>query len=241
MLIDNNYVHRHEKGFIICHWMNAISFIMLFVTALPLYTDTFKFLYDVFGAYNLQIMHRVFAVIFIVTPFLGFFIARKGFSLWAKEILTVNPAEDMAFMSKFPLELIGLHPEGVPKQGFYNSGERMNSALQIGIWLLLVASGLALWVGNSYLSRETMAWMGPLHSAAAGLGFAAFLAHLYLAAVANPDSLRGMRKGNIHVRYAKAHHEKWYEDLIARGEFTREEAEKAIKADAMGKSASGSM
>ena len=48
MLIDNRYVPRHQKNFTICHWLNAISFLMLFLTALPLYADSFLFLYNIF-------------------------------------------------------------------------------------------------------------------------------------------------------------------------------------------------
>lgn len=53
MLIDNRYVPRHQKNFTICHWLNAISFLMLFLTALPLYADSFLFLYNIFGADDL--------------------------------------------------------------------------------------------------------------------------------------------------------------------------------------------
>ena len=58
MLIDNRYVPRHEKSFTVCHWLNAISFLMLFLTTLPLYADTFIFLYNIFGAKTLQYAHR---------------------------------------------------------------------------------------------------------------------------------------------------------------------------------------
>ena len=63
------------------------------------------------------------------------------------------------------------------------------------------------------------------------VAFAAFIGHLYLSAIDNPDSLRGMTKGSVHVRYAKGHHEAWYDELIAKGEFTKEEAEQAIRED----------
>ncbi len=227
MLVDKKYVPRHEKGFIICHWLNAFSFLMLFLTALPLYMDTFHFLYDIFGAHTLQIMHRVFAVIFIATPLVGMFIARKGFVTLAKEVFSFDK-DDMTFMQKFPPELIGVHPSGMPKQTFYNGGEKMNISLQAVIWLLLVATGLAIWIGNDYLSKEVMVWMVPLHSIAAGLGFAAAIGHIYLAASVNPDSMRGMQKGNIHAKYANAHHGKWIDELIAKGEVTREEINQAV-------------
>lgn len=227
MLIDHKYVHRHEKGFIVCHWLNALAFIMLYLTALPLYSEYFHFFYTILSPYTFQILHRTFAVLFIVTPILSLFLAPKSMKHWAKQIVDVG-LNDIKFFIYFPLEALGLHPKGMPKQGFYNAGEKLNSALQIFVWIVLVVSGLALWFGGASLAKETMYWMVPIHSAAAGLAFVGFIGHFYLAMFANPDSMRGMKAGNIHIRYAKAHHEAWYEELIARGEISREEAEKSI-------------
>ena len=39
---------------VFCHRLNGISFLMLFLTALPLYADTFLFMYKIFGAKTLQ-------------------------------------------------------------------------------------------------------------------------------------------------------------------------------------------
>ena len=63
--------------------------------------------------------------------------------------------------------------------------------------------------------------MIPIHSIAAGLGFAAALAHIYLAVVQNPDSLRGMTAGSIHANYAVHHHGAWVDELIAKGAVTK--------------------
>lgn len=69
MLVDKKYVRRFSKTFIFCHWLNALSFCMLYLTGLPLYTEWFNFLYVVFGSQEvLQILHRVFAVMFISVP-----------------------------------------------------------------------------------------------------------------------------------------------------------------------------
>ena len=202
MLIDHKYVHRHEKGFIVCHWLNALAFIMLYLTALPLYSEYFHFFYTILSPYTFQILHRTFAVLFIVTPILSLFLAPKSMKHWAKQIVDVG-LNDIKFFIYFPLEALGLHPKGMPKQGFYNAGEKLNSALQIFAWVLLVVSGLALWFGGASLAKETMYWMVPIHSAAAGLAFVGFIGHFYLAVFANPDSMRGMKAGNIHIRYAK--------------------------------------
>lgn len=188
MLIDSFYVPRHKKMFMLCHWLNAISFLMLFLTALPLYADTFLFLYNIFGAKTLQYLHRFFAVIFIVTPIIGLLSAREGYCTLFKQAFSFD-TDDIVFLLKFPLTLFDIEPS-MPKQSFYNGGEKINILLQAFLWLVLVVSGLIMWLGNGVIDNSIRAWMIPIHSLAAGLGFAAALAHIYLAVVQNPDSLR---------------------------------------------------
>ena len=226
MLIDNRYVPRHQKSFTICHWLNGISFLMLFLTALPLYADSFLFLYNVFGAKTLQYAHRFFAIIFVATPFIGLMIARDGYGTLLKQAFSFG-ADDLIFLLKFPLTLVGIEPK-MPKQGFYNGGEKVNILLQMVVWAALVISGAILWLGNGVIDNSIRAWMIPLHSLAAGIGFAAALAHIYLAVVQNPDSLHGMTEGSITARYAVHHHGAWVDELIKDGKVTKKEIEQAI-------------
>ena len=227
MLIDKKYVPRHEKTFAMCHWLNAFAFFMLFLTALPLYSDTFSFMYKIFGDKTLMYAHRVFGVMFIMTPIVGFILARKGYIIMLREIFSFGK-KDMEFMQKFPLELVGKDPE-MPPQGFYNGGEKMNIALQLALSVVLVASGLTLWLGDSFLPATITAYAIPVHSIAGAVCFAAALGHIYLAAGVNPDSLHGMTDGTIKASYAAHHHGAWVDELIADGVVTREEIEQAKK------------
>ena len=227
MLIDKKYVPRHEKTFAMCHWLNAFAFFMLFLTALPLYSDTFSFMYKIFGDKTLMYAHRVFGVMFIMTPIVGFILARKGYIIMLREIFSFGK-KDMEFMQKFPLELVGKDPH-MPPQGFYNGGEKMNIALQLALSVVLVASGLTLWLGDSFLPATITAYAIPVHSIAGAVCFAAALGHIYLAAGVNPDSLHGMTDGTIKASYAAHHHGAWVDELIADGVVTREEIEQAKK------------
>ena len=56
---NEKYVKRFSKFIVIAHWTNAISFIMLVLTGLPLFLGVK--LPDF-----LQIVHRVFAVTFLL-------------------------------------------------------------------------------------------------------------------------------------------------------------------------------
>lgn len=227
MLIENRYVPRHQKTFTICHWLNAISFLMLFLTALPLYADSFLFLYNIFGAKTLQYAHRFFAIIFILTPIFGLLSARKGYVTMIREAISFN-RDDLIFLLKFPFTLFGMHPN-MPKQTFYNGGEKIHVALQGTVGTVLVISGAILWLGNGVVDNSIRAWMIPIHSLAAGIGFAAALGHIYLAVVQNPDSIRGMTEGSINADYACHHHGAWVDELIKAGKVTQKEIDAARK------------
>lgn len=228
MIVNKKYVQRHAKGFVYLHWINAVCFFMLFLTALPLYADTFKFLYDMFGAKTLQNAHRFFAVLFVLNPVVGLITAREGIWRMFSEVFKFN-GKDITFLVKFPLELIGKHPEGIPKQGFYNGGERMNIALQLATWGVLVGSGALLWFGEGIIDNSLRAWMIPLHSLCAGIGFAGSIGHIYLALVANPDSVHGMQDGTIKAAYANAHHGEWIDDMVREGKIKPKELNEALK------------
>ncbi len=228
MLVNEKYVPRHKMSFVLCHWLNGISFLMLFLTALPLYADQFQFLYATFGAATLQNAHRFFAVVFIVTPIIGLIIAREGYARMFGEVFRFG-LDDIKFLIRFPIELLGMHPEGVPKQSFYNGGEKMNILLQAIVWVVMVASGLILWFGSGHFDNSVRAWFIPIHSIAASIGFAAALAHIYLAVVMYPPSLHGMKDGTITVKYADSHHGQWVEELIEEGKVSSGEIKRAIR------------
>ena len=227
MLIDKKYVPRHKMAFAVCHWVNAFAFFMLFLTALPLYSDTFRFMYHIFGDKTLMYAHRVFGVVFIMTPIIGFFLAREGYLTMIKEVFRFGK-KDMEFMQKFPIELMGKDPH-MPPQGFYNGGEKMNIALQLSLAVVIGGTGVILWLGDSILPATITAYAIPVHSIAAAVCFAAALGHIYLAAGVNPDSLHGMTSGTIKASYAAHHHGAWVDELIADGVVTREEIAQAQK------------
>ena len=95
-------------------------------------------------------MHHMLGVIFILNPIVALLItARSGILTLIREVLHFDK-DDVKFLVKFPAELIGKEPEGMPKQGFYNGGERMNILLQALLWLGFVVSGLTLWLGAGH-------------------------------------------------------------------------------------------
>ena len=181
-IVNKKYIKRHKKGFIYFHWINAICFGVLFLTGLPLWVHALKPVYEALGPAHLQIIHRIFAVIFIANPIIALlFTAREGVGTLIREIFR------------------------------------------------FVASGLVMWLGGGLIDNSIRAWMIPLHSIAAGIGFAAAIGHIYLAIGVNPDSFQGMKDGTVKASYAEHHHTKWCDALVRSGKVSQAELDEAVR------------
>lgn len=212
-------VKRFSKPVIIAHWLNALAFFALYITGLPLYTDFFNWMFGVFGGpENLRLLHRIFAVMFIIPVFFVLVTDPKSFFHWIKTILTWRK-NDVQFFAKFPKEFFGGHVDDMPKQDFYNAGEKVNSILQILCAVMLIGSGFIMWFPH-FFSPGLVQWSYPIHNIGFGLAAAVLVGHIYLS-VGHPGAkggMRGITKGDVTVDFAKSHYENWYDELVAKGE-----------------------
>ncbi len=217
-------VKRFSKWVIIAHWTNALAFFALYITALPLYTDFFSWMYPIFGGpENLRLLHRIFAVLFVLPPVVMLFVDPKSMFHWLKQTITWRK-EDVMFFVKFPKEFFGGHVKDMPKQDFFNAGEKLNSLLTITCAAMLIGSGIVMWMPHLF-PVLLIQWAYPIHNIAFGLSVAVVVGHIYLS-LGHPGSkasMQGMTKGDVPVKYAKEHHRKWYDELVAKGEIKEEE------------------
>ena len=166
---NEKYVKRFSKFIVIAHWTNAVSFIMLVLTGLPLFLGVK--LPDF-----LQIVHRVFAVTFLLpTPFM-ILMDRKGFMQWTKNVLSWK-SYDFKFLAMFPLELIG-KAKNVPKQDFFNGGQKLNSVLTILGAITMVITGFIMWFKELF-PVEVVRWAYPVHDAGMAVMVAVIIGHIY--------------------------------------------------------------
>lgn len=217
---NGKLVKRFNKGFIIAHWVNAAAFFVLYISALPMYTEFFDWLYVVFGGpENARLVHRIAAVAFMLPLPIMILFDLKGFKNWMKNIFSWKK-HDFQFFLSFPKEFFGkkTHP---PKQDFFNAGEKANSWLMIITTLMLIGSGLVMWFPNSF-SQGVVMWAYPIHNIGLGLAAAVVIGHIYMSIKLAKPSLRGIFKGDVTEEYAKDHHGRWYDEL-------KEEEEKKKK------------
>ncbi|MBY0097476.1 cytochrome b/b6 domain-containing protein [Mesobacillus maritimus] len=212
-------VKRFSKAFVVAHAINGIAFIGLYITALPMYTEFFDWLYPLLGGpEGARLAHRVLAVAFILPTFIFLIFDPKGFMNWMRELVTWKK-RDLQFFSEFVKELFGFKSKHV-KQTFFNAGEKINSILQIVCAILLIASGFTMWFPDLF-PTALVQWGYFLHNVGFGLGFAVVLGHIYLSVIHKHSrpGFTGVITGKVPAEWAKSHYTEWYEEEVKKGNF----------------------
>ena len=80
---------------------------------------------------------------------------------------------------------------------------------------ILIISGLVLAFPNFDQTRQTMQVANIAHMAAAYLAIALACVHIYLGTIGMTGAYRAMRDGYVDESWAKHHHERWYEQVVA--------------------------
>jgi formate dehydrogenase subunit gamma len=218
---DPNYVQvrRFSKAFVWAHAINGLAFFGLYITALPMYTEFFDWMYPLMGGpEGARLAHRVLAVVFILPTFIYLIFDPKGFFHWMKELITWKK-RDIAFFTNFVKELFGFKFDHV-RQSFFNAGEKINSILQIFCAIILIASGFTMWFPD-FFPQALVQWGYFLHNVGFGLGFAVILGHIYLSVIHKHSrpGYSGVVTGKVPAWWAKSHYADWYDEEVKKGNF----------------------
>jgi len=212
-------VRRFSKAFVWAHAVNAISFFALYITALPMYTEFFDWLYPILGGpANARLLHRIFAVVFCTPTFIWVIFDFKGFKLWMKELVTWKK-RDIQFFTEFVKELFGFKFKHI-RQTFFNAGEKINSIIQIFTAILIIGSGFLMWFPE-FFPRAVVQWGYFLHNVGFGLAIAVIVGHIYLSVVHKHSrpGYSGVVTGKVPAWWAKGHYPDWYDEEVKKGNF----------------------
>jgi formate dehydrogenase subunit gamma len=195
------------------HWANAIAFVILAVSGIVMAFGKF-FLLPIMGqtlfgflTYVLKTLHNFAGPVFAVSLVIVFFtfvrdeFPRRGDLRWL------------------------LKAGGVfSKSGHEPPSHRFNAGEKVLFWLgvlilgvIVVASGLVMdkLIPNLVYERSTMQMAHMVHSVSSVLMMCLFALHIYLGTVGMRGAYTAMRTGYVDERWAKEHHEYWYEDIAA--------------------------
>lgn len=100
--------------------------------------------------------------------------------------------------------------------GRFNAGEKLVFWFVLVVFsTILVITGLVLVFPNFDQTRSTMQLANVTHMVTAYLAIALALVHTYLGTIGLNGAYRAMRYGYVDESWAKHHHLRWYEDIVA--------------------------
>ncbi len=173
------------------------TFIVLALTGLGLYSQTFFGLTSIFGGVDMsRVIHHYAGLVFIATTFLIFF-------QWLKDFAA--PGEDS--LRDFISSYMDHDHEG-PPPGKLNAGQKLFGFIVFGFSVILGLTGLAMWF-PTVLGRGLQQWMYFLHNFVFILFMLLIVLHVYIGTAARPGTWRGMSRGTVTKRWAKEHHGAW--------------------------------
>ena len=106
--------------------------------------------------------------------------------------------------------------EGAPAQGWLNAGQKLNTAVTVGLLIVLAFTGILLWMGEE---NTTFRFAGTVdvHDIATILIVGIVCGHLYLSLFhkVTKASLSGMVDGKVDREWARANHGRWVAEVEA--------------------------
>jgi formate dehydrogenase subunit gamma len=206
-------VERFKMSARVAHWGHTVTFLVLLVTGLTLYSNWFAFLIPVFGGREgAQLLHRIFAIGYTVIPIACLIANPGGFIRWMKDLIRWS-WNDIKFLMGFPLEFFGFRVK-IPPQGQFNGGEKMNSIVTGTSCVLLAISGYMLWFPQ-YFPVGLVRAAYPMHDICMILATTMVCMHAYLGSFhpGSGESFWGMWKGTVRVDWAAHHHASWFREI----------------------------
>jgi formate dehydrogenase subunit gamma len=179
------------------HWIHAIAFFALLGTGLVLYLPS---LAERIGSRPVvKAVHLAVAVgwlgLLVLVVLLG---DRRALRAARRELERFDD-DDLRWLRGRPAP-----------QGRFNAGQKVHAVIQAALAVLLLVSGVLLWLGE----RDTGLRLDGtilLHDAATYVAVLLVAGHLVLALVwpRTRPALRGMVRGEVRAGWAGEHHAKW--------------------------------
>ena len=210
--MTHHEVEKYRKPVRVLHWVHAGAFVLLFLTGLVLFIPQLGFLAQ--DSWT-RVIHRITAAVFVIAPII--YLAMDWNRAWRgiKQAFTWG-SEDLGWLKAAPGYYFTGDEKGMPPQGSMNTGQKMWWFIVIVFGVLFVITGLIMWFFKTTAPVALLQWMVFLHDIAFIVSGAMLFLHIYLG-VFHPmmtEAWNAMATGKISAEYAKAHHEKWYNEVV---------------------------
>jgi len=206
---------KYRRPVRILHWIHSGAFVLLFLTGLILFLPPLAFLAE--DSWT-RVIHRISAVIFVLIPLFHLFTNWKASWLEVKKAFAWGE-DDIGWLKAAPRYYFGLGEESMPPQGSMNTGQKLWWMITLVFGAIFVITGVIMWVAKGTAAAAVLQWGVVLHDIAFITTGAMLFVHIYLG-VFHPmmkGAWDAMATGKVSVEYAKSHHPKWYDEVVARG------------------------
>lgn len=192
----------------IIHWFTAGLFIFLALTGLTLLFGRFAVL-PILGPEAFSVIasaskegHNLFGPLFLIGVLLLFF-------RWASR--NIPKGRDFIWLLKGGGMIGSAHASA----GYFNAGEKIWFWTVVVVGIVVSASGLVLIFPIFGQGRDIMQLALVIHGISTVLLIAGSFGHIYIGTLGSEGSIDGMKTGYVDEAWAKVHHDKWYEDVVA--------------------------
>lgn len=217
---------KHNLANILTHWFNVAMWLMLLPTGIAIissprlglspvwWQETFRNLFG--SSANLIRFHYTLGLLWIfVLSFnilLGF---RRYFVPFAAHRLLLDK-DDIEWLKIKPLQMLGFFKgKELPPQDAYNAGQKAYMYVVIGGTIGIMLSGIVM-TFNTVFPPILKQIAQPIHWVSVFAIVAGLMVHVYMGAVfpEEKEAFFSMFSGKVSAWYARAHHEKWYNEKL---------------------------
>lgn len=196
--VEDSRLARFDRVERAAHWASALLFVVLMLTALPLY---FGSLEAIVGRRALLVQVHTWAGVALPVP-----LVLSAAGPWGKGLRA-----DLRRINRWSRDELGwlrsLGRRSVGTLGKFNPGQKLNAAFVGGSIVVMLATGSVMrWFQPFPLGWRTGATF--VHDALAAAIFAAVAGHVVLA-LTHPESLRSMLTGKVSIAWARRHAPGW--------------------------------
>lgn len=187
------YIQRHSLLTRVTHGVAAVSCILLALTGVFVFVPSLGG--GIMGGEFTQMMrmlHRVFAIPFILVPLFAVLKSPSGFvHLFKEDIFGKWDRDDVAWAMKFPLYLFAPGKVHMPPQHHVKSAQRLADGALVFFCVGMAVSGMVLWLNTGLLpnggmkvafSQDTLLVAHLAHDVFFFLTVFVGIAHIYLGA-----------------------------------------------------------
>ena len=241
---------KHNLANILTHWFNVAMWLLLLPTGIAIissprlglspewWQEMFR---NLFGSTaNLIRFHYTLGLLWIFilsfNIFLGF---RRYFVPFAAHRLLLDK-DDIEWLKVKPLQMLGFFKDKeLPPQDAYNAGQKAYMYVVIIGTIGIMLSGIVM-TFNTIFPPIFKQIAQPIHWVSVFAIIAGLMVHVYMGAVfpEEKEAFFSMFSGKVSAWYARAHHEKWYNEKLKEEMEWEDEVEALVRADEAAHSAS---